>query len=194
MDRRQQKTRTAIFEAFSKLLSRKSYNKITVQEIIDCANIGRSTFYAHFETKDELLKELCSDLFEHVFSKSLITERTHDFSATASTPDAIITHIFYHLRDNHQNIITILTEQCENLFCQFFQQYFNGLLPTFPALSNKTQLNLPPQELLVNHISGSFINLIRWWVKNNLEQSPEELTLYFNALVTPVIAQYTSKN
>lgn len=81
MDRRQQKTRTAIFQAFRKLLEIKRFDHITVQEIIEEANVGRSTFYAHFPTKDELLKAMCTDLFSHVFSEELMREQTHDFSA-----------------------------------------------------------------------------------------------------------------
>ena len=71
MNRQQIKTRKAIFMAFTELLSKKNYNKITVQEIIDLTDIGRSTFYSHFETKDDLLKEICRELFEVEQTKCL---------------------------------------------------------------------------------------------------------------------------
>ena len=93
MDRRQKKTRKAVFEAFTSLLEVKSYSNISVQEIIDAANIGRSTFYAHFETKDELLRAMCTEIFEHVFSDDLHEESTHDFSSRKKDIVGEITHI-----------------------------------------------------------------------------------------------------
>ena len=49
MDRRQWKTRSAIFQAFIFLLSKKDFAHITVEEIIKLADVGRATIYAHFE-------------------------------------------------------------------------------------------------------------------------------------------------
>ena len=56
MDRRQQKSRKAIFEAFSFLLEKKRYSKITVQDIIDTANVGRSTFLRTLRDKRRIIK------------------------------------------------------------------------------------------------------------------------------------------
>ena len=67
MDRRQRKTREAIFAALIALLSQKDFAQITVGEIIDRADVGRATFYAHFDSKDLLLRELCQELFCHLF-------------------------------------------------------------------------------------------------------------------------------
>jgi len=54
-DRRTQKTKTALAEALKQLILEKGYDAITIQDIIDKANTGRSTFYAHYEGKDQLL-------------------------------------------------------------------------------------------------------------------------------------------
>ncbi|GLC79048.1 TetR/AcrR family transcriptional regulator [Lacrimispora brassicae] len=187
MDRRQQKTRAAIFEAFGTLLSAKGYSKITVQDIIDEANVGRTTFYAHFETKDDLLKEMCSDLFSHVFSDSLSAESTHDFSMKTGNPSAMITHILYHLLDNKRNIIGILTCESGELFSGFFRQYLNELMAVRLLGDGHLCSQHLPREFLVNHISSSFVGMVQWWIKNRLAQTPEELADYFMAVISPVI-------
>ena len=92
MDRRQQKTRAAIFHAFSTLLAEKSYSKITVQEIIDTANVGRTTFYAHFETKDDLLKALCKELFDHIICSAADSAHTRGLYSEGNAPESVICH------------------------------------------------------------------------------------------------------
>lgn len=187
MDRRQQKTRAAIFSAFSELLSRKSYSKITVQDIIDEANVGRTTFYAHFETKDDLLKELCTDIFDHVISSSLNIEPSHDFSLSDSAPSDIISHILFHLRDSKKNIIGILSCESGDLFLQYFKTYLNRLLSQWIPQPQQPPLSGVPREFLIDHVSGSFVNMVQWWIRNNLRQTPEELSGYFWAVTGPIL-------
>ena len=94
MDRRQRKTREAIFKAFCELLSRKDYNHITVSEIIERADVGRATFYSHFETRDFLLKDLCGELFCHIFDS--INGETHNHIFSCNAPDSAFLHILQH--------------------------------------------------------------------------------------------------
>ncbi len=187
MDRRQQKTRAAIFSAFSALLSRKRYDKITVQDIIDEANVGRTTFYAHFQTKDDLLKETCTDIFEHVISGSLMMEGSHDFSLSGGSPQAVLTHILYHLRDSKKNIIGILSCESGDLFLQYFKTYLNRLLSQWIPQPQQPPLSGVPREFLIDHVSGSFVNMVQWWIRNNLRQAPEELSGYFWAVTGPIL-------
>lgn len=185
MDRRQQKTRNAIFSAFSNLLSQKRYSKITVQDIIDAANVGRTTFYAHFETKDELLREMCTDIFYHVISDGLKIEDSHDFSLGKGAPMEIITHILYHLQDNRKNIIGVLSCESGELFLRYFKEYLNELVAMW--LQHQEGIPQVPRDFLLDHISSSFVNMVQWWIKNGMVQTPETLTNYFSAVTGPLL-------
>src|SRR4051795_6779314 len=61
-DRRSRRTRRALSDALVGLMLEKRYDTITVQEIIDRANTGRSTFYAHYLDKEDLLQNQAADL------------------------------------------------------------------------------------------------------------------------------------
>ena len=182
MDRRQQKTRQAVFSAFTSLLEKKTYSKISVQEIIDAANIGRSTFYSHFETKDELLKVLCTEIFDHVFSDNLTEERTHDFSKQERDIRGKITHILYHLNDSRAYIRGILSCESGEMFMRYFKEYLEGV---FSEELERHPSDIP-RDYMLNHMMCDFAETVRWWM-NNENYSPEEVSRFFLS-TTPFIS------
>ena len=175
MDRRQQKTRQAIFNAFSELLERKNFGNITVQEIIDGANVGRSTFYAHFETKDSLLKAMCTDIFQHVFSEDLGQESNHDFSHAGHDFEKTITHILYHLQDNRKNLRGLLSCESGEIFMGYFKGYLQEM---FLPFIRKMHFDAPSAYVLHMTVS-SFAETVRWWVTGQGEYTPEQIAAFF---------------
>src|SRR4051794_34863467 len=61
-DRRVARSRRALKEALTDLILERGYESVTVQDVIDRADVGRSTFYAHFLDKDDLLMAILADL------------------------------------------------------------------------------------------------------------------------------------
>lgn len=175
MDRRQQKTRQAIFGAFSRLLERKNFGNITVQEIIDEANVGRSTFYAHFETKDDLLKAMCTDIFNHVFSDDLVQEKNHDFSCVGHDFEKEITHILYHLQDNSKNLKGLLSSDSGEIFMKYFKDYLYEMFPTYI----ETLHYQAPSDYVLHYAVCSFSETVKWWITEQEQYSPEEITEFF---------------
>lgn len=174
MDRRQQKTRRAVYAAFTQLLEKKSYSAISVQDIIDRADIGRSTFYAHFETKDELLRALCTDIFDHVFSGELTKEANHDFSARERDLRGELTHVLCHLGESRGCIRPILSCESGELFMRCFKE---RLEPVFAAKLERVESGVP-KDYLLNHTVCDFAETVRWWMKNE-RYTPEEISGFF---------------
>ncbi len=173
MDRRQRKTREAIYGAFTKLLKSEPYSKITVQAIIDMADIGRTTFYTHFETKDDLLGSLCTDIFDHVFSDDLKKEKTHDFSKRHDT-GTMVTHVLYHLREHMDYLPGLVTGESGEVFMFFFKQHLEEL---FSAIVPETAYKAP-YDYILNHMICDFAETVRWWTANR-QYSPEEISSFF---------------
>ena len=187
MDRRQQKTRAAIFAAFSKLLAEKSYGKITVQEIIDTANIGRTTFYDHFVTKDDLLKALCEELFGHIIRSAADCTHTHGLYSDGNAPESVFCHLLQHLQEDENNILELLSCESSEIFLRYFKDSLNKLIQDqFVDQNRKTNTGIP-RDFLVNHISGSFVEMVLWWIKGRRKQAPEELDRYFRAVIEPIL-------
>jgi len=183
MDRRQKKTRESIFAALCTLLSKKHYNQITVAEIIELANIGRATFYAHFETKDFLLKALCEELFCHIFdcSQEEKPEHQHIFSCDSSASP--ILHLFQHLQKNDNNILRLLHSQNNELFLGYFKANLKEFIKSQLYLFEEKRPKGIPESFWVHHICATLVETVRWWVQNGMRESPEELYHYFITVI-----------
>lgn len=179
MDRRQKKTRNCIFKAFIELLSKKNFSQITVGEIIDSANVGRATFYSHFETKDYLLKELLKELFDHVFESQTGAENAHKHIFDCVAPDSVFLHLFLHLKNNDNNILELLKCPNNDLFLTYFKENLKHLVKSqLLVLEIQKPQNLP-DDFWINHICASFVETVRWWIDNKMQESPELITEYF---------------
>ncbi len=181
MDRRQRKTREAIFKAFTELLSKKEAGKITVGDIIEKADVGRATFYSHFETKDFLLKEFCKELFCHIFDATENEKNNHRHIFDCDSSDSVFLHLFKHLEKNDNNILNLLSSQNNELFLRYFKNGLNHLieknLSLFPPRKNL------PESFWKNHIASAFIETLMWWTQNGLKETPETITSYFFQIV-----------
>ncbi|MGT2847264.1 TetR/AcrR family transcriptional regulator [Streptococcus massiliensis] len=172
MDRRVKKSRAAIYHSFISLLNQKSYEKITVQEIIDLADVGRSTFYTHFETKENLLEELCQDLFQHTF-----IERQSD-----GTPFDMIAHIFYHFQKNQDKIATLLLSKNMYFTRRLKLELEHYLFPLVQETLSQQKSQLP-DLFLKNYVTTTFIETVTWWLEQRDKVDETTITNYFLALI-----------
>jgi len=179
MDRRQIKTRNSIFNAFISLLSKKHYNQITVGEIIEKADVGRATFYTHFETKDFLLKELLKELFNHIFDSYEGNEDAHSHIFDCDAPDSVFLHLLLHLQNNDNNILELLACQNNALFLQYFKVNLQKMVVSQLPLFKERKSEKIPDGFWINHISSTFVETVRWWIDNGMKESPETICEYF---------------
>ena len=183
MDRRQKKTREAIFMAFTGLLSKKHYNQITVGEIIEKADVGRATFYAHFATKDFLLKELCEELFCHIFDASEAGGEKHRHIFDCDAPSSVVLHLFEHLQKNDNNILELLSCENNELFLRYFKKNLKELIKRKPHTFGVKKDDRIPDAYWINHISATFVETVKWWVDGGRKEDSQTLCGYFTAVL-----------
>ena len=183
MDRRQRKTREAILGAFSNLLSKKRYSQITVGEIIESADVGRATFYAHFETKDFLLRELCRELFCHIFDAAGKGEKTHRHIFECDAPESVFLHLLKHLEKNDRNILSLLVCEDSELFLRYFKENLKILIRDQLSVFSENKPSELPEDFRINHIAATFVETVRWWIENGMKESTETVSQYFISVI-----------
>jgi len=169
IDRRVERTRQSLQNALSELIVEKGYEKVTVQDVIDRANVGRSTFYSHFESLDQLLLSGFEPLRAQF--EDFLSGTKFDYES----PWALSLTMFQQVQKQKGGYITLT----------HVQKYLYGyLLDHLKSSLPKRNKNIPP-ELLAHYVASSFIAMLTWWIDYNYPLSAEMINEYYRQLVEP---------
>lgn len=181
-DRRSERTRRLIGEAFIALLREKRYEDITVQDVLDRANIGRSTFYTHYYDKEDLLDS-------HI--EAMIDALSRHMEQAPGTTMLLIPSLglFQHVQEQRRLYHAMmrgggLEIHKRTVQAKLSQQVEQRLQATLRKPTPTLALTLAAQV-----VAGTFLTLLQWWAEHDMSISPKEMDKYFQQLVLPGIQE-----
>lgn len=158
------------------LILEKHYDSITVQDIIDRANVGRSTFYVHYRDKEDLLfsdwKSFLDFFVSHLNWNNLPNGNFVPFR-----------ELLYHLKDFHPFYRALVKSQKIERLYKTGSIYLAELIQKELTERFDNLLVKIPLPILANYLSTEIFAQLRWWLDNNMLYSPEEMNDIFHQLV-----------
>lgn len=175
-DRRSRRTRKLLVHALFSLMQEKRYTAITVKDIIERADVGRSTFYMHCRDKEDLLEDGLDEMIQQFYLGAPENEE-HLFP---------VLQTFQHIQQEAHRFKSLATSGSIERLYQILEAYMRKNLETLlagqvPAGARPTV----PIPILAASISGSFLALLKWYMENKMAYSPEQMDQYFQQLVMP---------
>src|SRR5512138_1105368 len=171
-DRRSQRTRHLLSAAMVELIREKDYSSITVNDIIERANVGRSTFYSHYRDKDDLFVGELDRVIE-VLSQRIPGQEEFPYFPSLG--------LFTHVGEEYELYKALVWTPGIDLLIKHMQK----------SLSQRVEQGLQksgrefdvPIPVLASFIAGSFLTLLKWWLENKRMYSPEQMDEMFKKLI-----------
>jgi AcrR family transcriptional regulator len=181
-DRRVSRTQRALKVALTDLILDKGYEAVTVQDIIDRADVGRSTFYAHYVDKDELLLAVFADLE--------VPAPEPSSWAPDDPPFAWTLQLFRHVGTGKRVLRAVAGTRSGAMARQETERWLDGLARAELDRLGVMRRHEPARiEMVVAFIVGTFIGFLTWWMRDeNEELSAETIDAGFRSLVLPGVS------
>jgi AcrR family transcriptional regulator len=186
VDRRVNRTRRVLRESLMALVVEKGYDSVTIEDITERAELGRTTFYLHYKDKEELLLEsidtIADELTEKIYRE--VTARDGD-GMDVRSPNRFrpIVFVFQHAVENrmlYQIILrgegsTIAASRIRKIIFDAALVFFN--LQLDPGI--KDALTKDQMDLIAAYFSSSLLGFLTWWLETESKYSPVEMGDYY---------------
>ena len=194
-DRRTRKTRQLLRSTLLGLLKEKRYEDISVQDIIERADVARSTFYTHYVDKDDLLTGqhgvFAENLGEHIQAHS---QREDDGSASSPGTMFSVRTWFYHVQAQGPILKLIAKDSALDLAMKTLHRIVQRSVEESLQAHLQAEKDIDiPASVLVDYVTGSLMILIQWWFKQGMTKTPEQMDALFQQLVIPGVSSVFHK-
>jgi AcrR family transcriptional regulator len=176
MDRRAARTRRALHGALMSLILRKGYEAITVQDIVDEADVSRSTFYAHYTGKEDLLRSgfqtLRAELAEaQRAARGESQEVPLGFSLAMFEHASGYTDVYRALVDGRGGVVAV--NEIRRILSEIVKKELSGVRHDETV----------PQEVRIEFVVGAFLTVLTWWLERRPKLTPSQVDTIFRRLV-----------
>ena len=182
-DRRVDRTVSSLRKALTELILEKHYDSITVQDIIDRANVGRSTFYTHFRDKEDVLigdwKRILGFFIESI-----------NFEYAGKSRFVPVRELMLHLKEFHALYRALVRSgKAERLFDTGTKYLAEGIEAKIVAFIGPDAISAVPPAISAHFVALQIFGLLKWWLDRNMPYPPEEMDEMFHTLVAPGVAK-----
>ncbi|HRY12042.1 MAG TPA: TetR/AcrR family transcriptional regulator [Syntrophomonadaceae bacterium] len=170
VDRRVRKTKKNLKESLATLLLEKNINDITVQELVNRADINRGTFYLHYRDIYDMLSQIEAEMLEELDDIS----RLFPVQQPKESPGPYISAMFQYIADNQTFCKMLLGPFGDMAFVEKLktlvkEKCLRSLMETWPA--SETQR----YEYFASYAVAGCIGLLQTWMDTGMKESPQEL-------------------
>lgn len=175
IDRRITRTRRLLGEALLELVQEQSFDAITIRDITERADIGYATFFRHYASKEELLAEQLENIIRQI--EALAGDRTGDYFRREGAL------LYEHARENELLYQGLLGGHVD---AQVIRRLRDALIKVIrPHVEGhvKEEEFLVPFDLVVNHVAAATLEMLVWWLENEMPYPPDEMGLFYERLI-----------
>ncbi|HEY1012333.1 MAG TPA: TetR/AcrR family transcriptional regulator, partial [Herpetosiphonaceae bacterium] len=174
-DRRTQRTRDALQQALIALMQERSYDTITIQDITERANVGRTTLYLHYADKDALLLS-CHEVIVQAVHRGPRYPATREALLAPEPPPGLVS-AYEHLTAMRAVVYPLFQSADGGLLLRRLRDWLAHDIHTTIQAAFPEHVPTLPLDLLATALAGAQLSLAQWWVEQRRAESPATVAL-----------------
>lgn len=189
MDRRILKTNNLIRKALTDLMKQKTFDKITIKDLTEKADINRATFYLHYKDKYDLLEQYQNDILKEIQTIIESVFKTFENQLIpindANTITPFLTCIYECFKENADFMEVILGNNGDLNFQIKFKNLIENLIVKISIDTNDSKCCIPI-KYLIETAASIHIGIIHKWISDGMIETPSELADIVSKLVVSI--------